>query len=464
PGSGKTASVLGAYIYLRDYLDSVDRLFVIGPISSFKAWREEYKILYPGYSKYEIFDSGEEKDTLTRVEILKSDFNKFNLILINYEAVPLVDNILSQLISHRTMIVFDEIHRIKRIEGKQFNATYKIAENASYRTALTGTPLPNGYKDLHNLFKILYDEYSYSYFGFSSDYLNDIQKRFDNMQIEDKELNSKINPFFVRLSKNDLGVPPANPDNLYWIEPSREEKITYQNIFYDDNKTMFSKTISLIQVGLLSNYAKNVKQIDHEQFTNDDSNLQKEPDTIPDDLSTSKADAIVKLVNDLISQGKSVVIWAVFIKSILVLDKALKKQGIDVRLIYGNIGIQSRDKIINDFNNGKFQVLLTNPSTLAESVSLHKVCHDAIYVEMNFNLAQYLQSRDRIHRLGLSEDVETNYHIFINKYEQPSIDEKIYDRLKEKEKQMYTAINEGKLFTQENVNISDFNSMFDKGR
>lgn len=31
--------------------------------------------------------------------------------------------------------------------------------------------------------------------------------------------------------------------------------------------------------------------------------------------------------------------------------------------------------------SGKIQVLLTTPHTLAESVSLHSVCHDAIYFE-----------------------------------------------------------------------------------
>ena len=49
-------------------------------------------------------------------------------------------------------------------------------------------------------------------------------------------------------------------------------------------------------------------------------------------------------------------------------------------------------------------MLLTNPHTLAESVSLHSVCHDAVYFEYSYNLVHPLQSKDRIHRLGLPKE------------------------------------------------------------
>ena len=48
------------------------------------------------------------------------------------------------------------------------------------------------------------------------------------------------------------------------------------------------------------------------------------------------------------------------------------------------------------------KVLLANPAAMSEGVSLHQVCHDAIYLDRTFNAGQYLQSVDRIHRLGLA--------------------------------------------------------------
>jgi hypothetical protein len=44
---------------------------------------------------------------------------------------------------------------------------------------------------------------------------------------------------------------------------------------------------------------------------------------------------------------------------------------------------------------------------------LHQVCHDAIYVDRDFAAGRYLQSLDRIHRLGLKPDTTTNITILV---------------------------------------------------
>jgi len=56
-------------------------------------------------------------------------------------------------------------------------------------------------------------------------------------------------------------------------------------------------------------------------------------------------------------------------------------------------------------------------------------CHDAIYLDRTYNCGQYIQSLDRIHRIGLAPKVKTNYHILIAKN---TIDETINRRLEEK--------------------------------
>lgn len=52
-------------------------------------------------------------------------------------------------------------------------------------------------------------------------------------------------------------------------------------------------------------------------------------------------------------------------------------------------------------------VMVANPAAASEGVSLHRVCHHAIYLDRTFNAAHYLQSEDRIHRFGLPKDQET---------------------------------------------------------
>ncbi|MGX6409545.1 SNF2-related protein, partial [Weissella confusa] len=97
-------------------------------------------------------------------------------------------------------------------------------------------------------------------------------------------------------------------------------------------------------------------------------------------------------------------------------------------------------------DNDSIQVLVSNPNTLGESVSLHNVVHDAVYFEYNFNLTFMLQSRDRIHRLGLKPNQQTRYYYLMTVSDEPAfnfIDEKIYNSLADKEKRMKDAIDSG---------------------
>jgi SNF2 family DNA or RNA helicase len=74
-------------------------------------------------------------------------------------------------------------------------------------------------------------------------------------------------------------------------------------------------------------------------------------------------------------------------------------------------------------------VLIANPAAMSEGVSLHQVCNDAVYLDRTFNAGQYLQSLDRIHRLGLGPDVTTNISFLLTT---GTIDEVIDTRIREK--------------------------------
>lgn len=77
------------------------------------------------------------------------------------------------------------------------------------------------------------------------------------------------------------------------------------------------------------------------------------------------------------------------------------------------------------------------------------VCHDAVYFEYGYNLVHLLQSKDRIHRLGLPDGQKTRYYfmrqVFTYQGEPFSLDEAIYGRLKAKEQTMLDAIEGGYL-------------------
>jgi hypothetical protein len=64
--------------------------------------------------------------------------------------------------------------------------------------------------------------------------------------------------------------------------------------------------------------------------------------------------------------------------------------------------VQTRERRITIFKTDPDRrLLIANAAACAESISLHKVCQHAIYLERSFNAAHFIQSMDRIHRQGM---------------------------------------------------------------
>lgn len=88
--------------------------------------------------------------------------------------------------------------------------------------------------------------------------------------------------------------------------------------------------------------------------------------------------------------------------------------------------------------------MIANPQACGEGISLHKVCHFAIYLDRTFNAAHYLQSVDRIHRLGLPSNVDTVIEILVA---HGTIDDVIVDRLNLKTESMGKVLDDPYLMT-----------------
>ena len=453
PGSGKTATVIGAFEYLNNFprydKRHIDKLLVIGPINCSKSWRDEYDIVSFESNNHRTLNIIESGDRFDKAQILAHDYPTSRLIIINYESVITLEKELYELVDDKTMIVFDEIHRIKNITSEKYKVLYKVTKNTRYRIALTGTPLPNGYIDLYNIISLLHDDYTSSYFGMYHSELISIDRAFKNNGIQNNELNRLIQPFYMRISKTDLNVPPANPDHLIEVQVNEKEKKLYEKIGKEYKS--FHKMIKFQEVGI----------IPFKCFDIADDENEASIDFYKVNLDEYYTSKIRTFLNVLKKGNRKCVVWCLFVDSINLITMILQKEGYKAQAIYGSIAQDERDRIIDKFNfSNEVEIIVTNPAILAESVSLHKACHDAHYLEYNYNLYQYLQSRDRIHRLGLKEMDETNYYLYVNKYTdniEESADYIILRALKTKEKRMLNSIENGN-FLFDNGDL-DFNKI-----
>jgi SNF2 family DNA or RNA helicase len=142
-----------------------------------------------------------------------------------------------------------------------------------------------------------------------------------------------------------------------------------------------------------------------------------------------------------------VLIWSSYVRNVEYIAARLS----DLGAVYIHGGVDAGDEDDDETREGKVKlfhddrntmVMVANPAAASEGISLHRVCHHAMYLDRTFNAAHYLQSEDRIHRFGLAADQETIIEIVEC---EETVDETVLERLDYKIKQMATALEDSAL-------------------
>jgi hypothetical protein len=481
PGSGKTSIVYSAYAYLNNLEITnnkfVNKLLIIGPPSSFKPWEDEYEECFGKAPKS--FRINGEVSINKKKETLKGITTKdYELYLITYQSVPsLIEELLIFLKkeSNNVMLVCDEAHKFKSLDGVWASNILSLADWAKSRVILTGTPVPNGYEDLYNIFKFIYPERNVT--GYRPDFLKGLTQ--NPLQSNINQLIENIKPFFVRIKKSDLNLPPFTDHPIIQNQLSELETEVYNRLeaAISNNESDANKQslhFRMIQAcNNLNLLNKSLLSFEEENFELKDSKLMLE-DVLGNSLSDriknidttyipSKHVLVKNLVLDIVNNNGKVVLWGVFINSIKRLHKYLEAHGLKGGYVIGETKKKSkgnnnenditRENIINKFKNSDLDYIISNPVVLGESISLHKVCHNAIYFEQWYAAAPYVQSRDRIHRVWLDQEMnqisyETNYyHIISNR----RTDRDIHNRVQSKFSRMMDIIEHDIPFFEENI-------------
>ncbi len=104
------------------------------------------------------------------------------------------------------------------------------------------------------------------------------------------------------------------------------------------------------------------------------------------------------LITEIVSRGEKAILWTNFVGNIRLLRRRYDHYG--AAMIFGEVSLDDRARIVAEFQSSKgLRVLVANPAAAREGLTLTAANH-AIYVDRNFNLIDYLQSQDRIHRIS----------------------------------------------------------------
>ena len=434
PGAGKTSIVYGAYTYLKNTSDAskkVDKILIIGPLSSFGPWENEYEECF-GVKVRSQRMSGK----LSAAQKKQYFYGRTaELTLLSYQSViTLKDELEYFLRNNQVMVVLDEAHKVKSTNGgiiANKDALKTIYETGTGKIRVRGKVSIESEKGKRDMTKTVND--------------SRVPKLMDN-----------ISPYFIRIRKSDLELPPATEHDPIIVPMKDSQRRIYDFIeerFVEEanketkesalhNILVRAKMIRLQQVAtnpaLLSEPLSSFSEEAGEDLASveaDDASIMKDIMRFYDEHVPAKYEECLRLVQKIIATGEKVIIWVIFIKNIERLEEYLKQNGINCKVLYGATPVAS----VKEFNSPEstFKVVIANPFAVAESISLHKACHNAIYLERSFNCAHFLQSKDRIHRYGLPKDTDTHYYYILSA---DSVDETIDYRLKEKERRMLDII------------------------
>lgn len=462
PGSGKTSTILSVYEKLR-LEGKCNLLFIIGPPSCFQPWKNEFRETL-GRNPTSLILSGLNKD-FRKSEYFRSKDDACELYLSTFHtALNDYKYIIKFLSQHgvNAFFIIDEAHYIKQLGGAWASSLMQIGKHATFKGVLTGTPIPKSYKDLFNLFEFLWGDFS----PLTEDDKIQIENWEKNKRSEEIRnlLNLRIGPLFYRVSKKDLGLIPPIFHEPIMVKMNKVEKYIYNcvkaKIFELDQSDYFRNENILhklwkgriMRLRQAASYPKLLLSSieNYSEKIIDDSDLRMKIERYDDLEVSSKLEALNELVMRLRKEGKKVLIWSNFIGTLNLIKTHFNSLGEGVELIYGKTPVRKddtdliseektrediRDKFL-DLESG-LDILVANPAACAESISLHKSCFHAIYYDLSYNAAQYLQSLDRIHRVGGSEINEAHYYFL--QFEN-SIDQDIKNNLEAKAQKMYEII------------------------
>jgi hypothetical protein len=417
PGAGKTRVGLAVFQALRRTKD-IDRLLIVGPKSCFESWQYENQTCLAEPLRMDVFSRAADPAA--------------DAIIVNYERLAGSVNELGQWLAARpSMLLLDEAHRMKLgADGAYGSACLALGPRSRHRLILTGTPAPNGVRDLENLFGFVWPGHGR-------------QKVTQAVAGGDLVKASQVlRPLFTRTTKGELGLPPVATALVPVRMPPLHQEV-YEALVgrfsaratgSEGDFQALGKIIVYMLMAATSPALLAVGTTRHEPLS-----YQVPPLPVPDgtplfelmrdlpsyELSPKYREALA-IVSENARQGRKTLVWSTFIRSLNTLKRILGE--FSPAMVHG--GTEDREAEIDRFRNDPdCMVMLSNPATLGEGISLHHHCHDAVYIDRDFAAGRFLQSLDRIHRLGLRPETETRITVLAA---EGTIDEVVAQRLNDK--------------------------------
>ena len=385
-GLGKSKQLIDAIVQSIDD-GTIDGALIICPNTIKTTWGEEIEC--HSNLRYALFGAGRKARRIA-FRSLRAAF-----YVINYEAVAAEMASLRALLRFKRMaLVLDESHRIKTPTTRVTRAIHALRHDAAKRYIMSGTPVANKPEDLWAQYFFLDDGASLgeSFDAFRERFCtsNGGYKRVTELREITAELSLR------REKEGTVQLPPKTFARVGVILSGEQLRM------YNEMRTQLALWIRDLSGEEILASADNIltRLIRLAQLASNpgliDAQYQESP---------AKFRALDELIPRYLEPDfEKVIVWTSFVGNIGALQHRFAR--FRPVCLYGEMDGTSRDLAVRAFKQDRtVRLLIANPAAAREGLTLTQA-RIAIYVDRTFNLVDFLQSQDRIHRLSQSRPCE----------------------------------------------------------
>lgn len=439
-GTGKT-KVMIDMIQTRKF----KKVLVVAPNKACEVWEEQIAI-HGIESQFSVLRLNQHS-AVKVISLLNETQNrtkngmqdKTQVYIINYEKVWRngIDKIFLSKRFGLDCVICDESHRIKTPRSKCSMYLAKLGKAVEHRYLVTGTPLAEKPTDVFAQYKFL----DPTIFGTT---LGSFQDEYENL---DYEMTARIGHRIL-----DKDTPYKNLDKLrekmfscaFYIESSVElpAQIDIVRHFTMSSRTeklykqVFKEKVAELNEKWLESNNVLTTMLRLQQITSGYAQVEdidtKETSII--NVDTARIDELKWLLEEF-PEEEPIVVFAHFKKDLKNIKRACKELGYSSSEVSGSVDT------LKEWKEGKTRVLAVQYSSGSESIDLTRARY-CVYYSLTQRLALYEQSRKRVHRPGQERSV-IYYHLIETMSSGRTIDQKIYEALKNKKSVVEEVMEKG---------------------
>ena len=412
-GLGKTIELICFLLYLKEEEALEKPTLLVCPTSVLGNWEREVKKFAPTLKVMQYHGDKRPKGKAFAEAVKKQDLVITSYSLIHRDIKSL------QSVSWQG-IVLDEAQNVKNSDAKQSQAVRQL--EATFRIALTGTPVENRLQELWSILDFLNPGYLGTKQFFQRRFAIPIEKYGDTASLG--QLRSLVQPFILRRLKSDRAIIqdlPEKQEMAVFCGLTPEQATLYQKVV-DESLAEIETAEGLQRRGMILALLIKLKQICNHpaQYLKQDTLGQH---------NSGKLLRLEEMLDEALAEGDRALIFTQFAEWGKLLKPHLEKQlGRETFFLYGSTSKKQREEMIDRFQHDPQGPPIMILSLKAGGVGLNLTrANHVFHFDRWWNPAVENQATDRVFRIGQTRNVQVHKFVCTG-----TLEEKIHDMIESK--------------------------------